>query len=162
MDRLLCPWDFPGKNTGVGCHFLLQGIFLTQGSNPGLPPCRQTLYHLSHQGSPNIKADRHACEAQWGLERAALISCMGRCLRWPVGSVCPPTSWSLSPSGLSLNDVLVSVSCHNKVPQTRWLKHTYFSQFQGWKSKIRFLVRAQFLACRWLPSHCVPTWGDWE
>ena len=31
--RLLCPWDFPGKNTGVGCHFLLQGIFLTQGSN---------------------------------------------------------------------------------------------------------------------------------
>ena len=31
--RLLCPWDFPGKNTGVGCHGLLQGIFLTQGSN---------------------------------------------------------------------------------------------------------------------------------
>ena len=31
--RLLCPWNFPGKNTGVGCHFLLQGIFLTQGSN---------------------------------------------------------------------------------------------------------------------------------
>ena len=35
-----------------GCHFLLQGIFLTQGSNPGLPHCRQMLYHLSHQGSP--------------------------------------------------------------------------------------------------------------
>ena len=34
--RLLCPWDFPGKNPGVGCHFLLQGIFLTQGSNPHL------------------------------------------------------------------------------------------------------------------------------
>ena len=49
--RLLCPWDFPGRNTGVGCHFLLQGIFLTQGLNPGLPHCRQTLYHLSHQGS---------------------------------------------------------------------------------------------------------------
>ena len=49
--RLLGPWDFPGKNTGVGCHFLLQGIFLTQGSNPGLPHCRQTLYHLSHRGS---------------------------------------------------------------------------------------------------------------
>ena len=40
------------KRTGVGCHFLLQGIFLTQGLNPGLPHCRQTLYHLSHQGSP--------------------------------------------------------------------------------------------------------------
>ena len=32
--RFLCPWDFPGKNTRTGCHFLLQGIFLTQGSNP--------------------------------------------------------------------------------------------------------------------------------
>ena len=33
---LLCPWDSPGKNTGAGCHALLQGIFLTQGSNPHL------------------------------------------------------------------------------------------------------------------------------
>ena len=41
--RLLCPWDFPGKNTGVGCHFLLQRIFPTQGSNLGLPRCRQML-----------------------------------------------------------------------------------------------------------------------
>ena len=48
--RLLHPWDSPGKNTGVGCHFLLQGIFLIQGSNPGLPHCRQTLNPLSHQG----------------------------------------------------------------------------------------------------------------
>ena len=50
--KLLCPWDFQGNNTGVGCHFLLQGIFPTQGSNPGLSHCRQTLYRLSHQGSP--------------------------------------------------------------------------------------------------------------
>ena len=50
--RLLCPWNFPGKDTRVGCHFLLQGMFLTQRLNPGLPHCRQTLYHLSHQGSP--------------------------------------------------------------------------------------------------------------
>ena len=40
---------FPAKNTGIGCHFLLQGIFLTQGSNLGLLHCRQTIYHLSHQ-----------------------------------------------------------------------------------------------------------------
>ena len=39
--RLLCPWYFPGNNTGVGCHFLLQGVFPTQGLNPGLPHCRQ-------------------------------------------------------------------------------------------------------------------------
>ena len=49
---LLCPWDSPGKNSGVGCHALLQEIFLTQESNPGLLRCRQILYHLSHQGSP--------------------------------------------------------------------------------------------------------------
>ena len=46
---------FLGKSTGVGCHFLLQGIFPTQGLNPGLPHCRQTLYRLSHQGSPEAR-----------------------------------------------------------------------------------------------------------
>ena len=46
--------DSPGKNTGVGSHSLLQGIFPTRGSNPGLLHCRQILYHLSHQGSPRI------------------------------------------------------------------------------------------------------------
>ena len=46
--RLLGPWNFPGKGTGVDCHFLLQGIFPTQGSNSGLLHCRQSLYHLSH------------------------------------------------------------------------------------------------------------------
>ena len=49
----LSPWNFPGKSTGVGCHFLLQGIFPTQGSNPGLLHCRQTLYRLSHEGDLN-------------------------------------------------------------------------------------------------------------
>ena len=53
--RLLCPCDFPGKDTGVGCHFLLQGIFPTQGSNPGLLYCRQILYQLSYKGSPLCK-----------------------------------------------------------------------------------------------------------
>ena len=41
----------PGKNTGVGCHSLLQGIFPPQESNPGLPHGRQTLYQLSYEGS---------------------------------------------------------------------------------------------------------------
>ena len=48
--RLLCPWDFPGKNTGVGCHFLLQGIFLTQGSNLHLWHWQVDYLLLSHQG----------------------------------------------------------------------------------------------------------------
>ena len=41
--RLLCPWNSPGRSTGVGSHFLLQGIFLTQGSNPRLLHCKQLL-----------------------------------------------------------------------------------------------------------------------
>ena len=49
---LLSPWDSPSKSTGVGCHSLLRGIFMTLRSNPGLLHCRQILYHLSHQGSP--------------------------------------------------------------------------------------------------------------
>ena len=43
--RFFCPWDSPSKNTRVGCHFLIQGIFLTHGSNPSLPYSRQILYH---------------------------------------------------------------------------------------------------------------------
>ena len=51
LTKCLCPWDSLSKNTGVGCHFLLQGIFPNQGSNPGLLHCRQTLYHQSCQGN---------------------------------------------------------------------------------------------------------------
>ena len=51
---LYSPWNSPGQNTAVGSLFLFQGIFPTQGSNPGLPHCRQILYQLSHKGSPRI------------------------------------------------------------------------------------------------------------
>ena len=51
---LLCPWNSPGQNTAVGSQSLLQEIFPTQGSNPGLPQCRRILYQLSHKGSPRI------------------------------------------------------------------------------------------------------------
>ena len=56
--RVLCPWDSPGKNSGVGCHVLLQGIFPIQGLNLGLPHWRQILYCLSYKGSPDwIRVD---------------------------------------------------------------------------------------------------------
>ena len=51
---LYSPWDSPGQNTGVGSRSLLQGIFPTQGSNPGLPHCRWIFYQLSHKGSLRI------------------------------------------------------------------------------------------------------------
>ena len=52
LARFLCPWDFPGKNSGVGCHFLLQGFFLTQGSNLRLLHWQADSLLLSHEGSP--------------------------------------------------------------------------------------------------------------
>ena len=52
--RLLCPWIFPGKNTRVGCHLLLHGVFPIHGLNPCFLLCRQILYHLSHQESPHM------------------------------------------------------------------------------------------------------------
>ena len=51
---LYSPWNSPGQNTGMGSLSLLQRIFPIQGSNPGLPHCRQILYQLSHKGSPRI------------------------------------------------------------------------------------------------------------
>ena len=86
--RLFHPWDFPGKSIGVGGHFLLQRIFPTQGSNTGLPHCRQTLYRLSHQGSLYI-TESLVNQLYFNKKK---ISClcsvisMGKC-KWP--------SWSL-------------------------------------------------------------------
>ena len=51
---LYSPWNSPSWNTGVDSLSLLQGIFSAQGSNPGLPHCRQILYQLSQKGSPRI------------------------------------------------------------------------------------------------------------
>ena len=51
---LYSPWNSPGQNTAVGSLSLLQGIFPTQGSNPGLPHCRLILYQLNHKGNPRI------------------------------------------------------------------------------------------------------------
>ena len=53
---LYSPWNYPGQNTGLGSLFLLQGIFPTQGWNPGLPHCWRILYQLSHKESPWILA----------------------------------------------------------------------------------------------------------
>ena len=87
--------DSPGKNTEVGCHATLQGIFPTQGLNPGLPHCRQILYHLSHQGSPKVplgcKIKRHLSFSEltqrhrvsqwhpWKTESHSVVASCWRC-----------------------------------------------------------------------------------
>ena len=71
--RLLCPWDFPGKNTGVGGHSLLQGIFPIRGLNPHLLHSRQILYRSEPPEKPNLinggpeGSEGTCCESQMGL-----------------------------------------------------------------------------------------------
>ena len=57
-------WNSPGKNIGMGSRFLLQEIFLTEGSNPGLLHCRQILYHQSHQGESNCQIPKTKRESR--------------------------------------------------------------------------------------------------
>ena len=71
LTKFLCTWAFPGKNTGVGCHFLVQGTFPTQESNLSLLHCRQTLYLRSHQGSP--------CHVKPTLNKHAYVSPVHLC-----------------------------------------------------------------------------------
>ena len=70
--RLLCPWDFPGRNTGVGCCALLQGIFPTQRLNPGPLRFRQILYRLSQLKDVWVITLKSPCYA-WLLSRVQLF-----------------------------------------------------------------------------------------
>ena len=70
--RLLCPLDFPGKNTGLDCHFLLQGLFLTQGSNPLLLNWQADIYH---------RASREACLLVCWLAIVSLFDMIARKFR---------------------------------------------------------------------------------
>ena len=86
----------PGKNTGVSCHTLLQGIFPTQGSNPGLPHCRQILYQLSHQRSPRIPewvAYPFSSGSSWPRNRTRVSCTAGRFfISWATGK--PKEGWA--------------------------------------------------------------------
>ena len=86
---LYSPWNSPGRNTRVGSLSLLQGIFPTQGSHPGLPHCRQILYHLSHNASP-------------------------RTLEWVAYPFSSRSSWPRNQTGVSCNAsrLLLLSTCH--------------------------------------------------
>ena len=90
----LHPWDFPGKSAGVDCHCLLQGIFPTQESTPGLLHCRQMLYCLSHQGSPCCTSlfslrcyDIFLTVSSWELNRAWPLRTLVLRMTWLTASV---------------------------------------------------------------------------
>ena len=77
-------WNSPGKCTGMGCHALLQGIFPTQGSNPGLSNCGQILYHLSYSKSPP--------EERWSRPVDLASATRGGCVKTVSSSFHPRNS----------------------------------------------------------------------
>ena len=79
--ELYSSWNSPSQNTEVGSHSLLQGIFPTQGSNPGLPHCMQILYQLSYQGSPILEWVAYPFSSRSSPPRnGTRVSCIaGRC-----------------------------------------------------------------------------------
>ena len=128
--RLLCPWDFPGKNNGVGCHFLLQEIF--QPSNQTVSPALQTSsLLLSHWGSHIY--------AQWDIAAAAksLQSCP---------TLCDPIDGS--PPGSAIPGILQA-----RTPE--WVAIS-FSNAWKWKVKVKSLSRVWLLATPWIAAYQAP------
>ena len=110
---LYCPWNSPGQNTRVGSLSLLQGVFPTQGSNPGLPHCRSILSQLSHKGSPHglrvkFKFTNRTPKPPWA--GPARVSSVFPCLCSPCKSesevtqscltLCDPMDYSLPGSSV--------------------------------------------------------------
>ena len=95
---LYSPWNSSGQTTGVVSRSLLQGIFPTQGSNPGLPHCRQILYQLSHQGGPGILewVAYHFYSGSFWPRNWTGVSCIagGFCTNWSIYQESPGKAWS--------------------------------------------------------------------
>ena len=114
--RLLCPWDFPGKNTGVGCHFLLWEVFPTQGSNPSLlhlytdslPLSQQRLPRLFiSQAAPGLSRSPRLCSCACGVEFPDQRLNPGL-LRWECGVLATEPLWK-SYENVSLSAVSYSL-----------------------------------------------------
>ena len=113
--RLLCPWDFPGKNTAVGCHFLLQGIFLTQGSKLCFLHCRWVIYQSATREA-RVQDPTPPNTVLWHTEYFKLRS-LGN---WSRKVILMPSSWPQP-------DIPETVSPHVRcvLPTTREKKHPY-------------------------------------
>ena len=140
--RSYSPWNSPGQNTGVGSLSLLQGIFPTQGSNPGLPHCRQILYQLSHQGSlRTLKWVAYPfCRGSSQPRNWTRVSCIagGFFTSWATGEA-PNTIWRpvhIQRGGPVWGDFVIilkfySKKCFNSTPSFTIQTPSTFSPFQN-------------------------------
>ena len=134
--RLLHPRDSSGKNTAVGFHALLQGIFLTQGSNPHLLPGRQILNHLSHQGHPlssvQLLSRVRLFATPWITARQASLSITNSqslLKLTSIESVIPSNHLILCRPLLLLPSIFPSIRVfsNESVLQIKWPKYWHFS-----------------------------------
>ena len=96
LHGLYSPWNSPGQNTGVGSLSLLQGIFPTQGSYPGLPHCRWILYQLSHKGSLRILewgAYPFSSGSSWPWNRTRVSCIAGGFFNWTIREASCKYGW---------------------------------------------------------------------
>ena len=130
---LYSPCNSPGQNTGVGNFSLFQGIFPSQGSNPGLPDCKQILYQLSHKGNPRILA----------AAAKSRQSCLTLCN--PIDS---------SPPGSPIPGIL-------QARTLEWVAIS-FSNAWKWKLKVKSLSCVRLLATPWTAAYQAPPSMDWH
>ena len=137
---LLCLWDFSGKNTGEGCHSLLQGIFLTQGSNPGLRHCRRVLYRLSHHGrqrthtaaaAKSLQSCPTPCDPVDGSPPGSPVPgiLQARTLEWAVISFSNAWKWKVKVKSLSRVRLLETprTAAHQAPPSMGFSRQEYWS-----------------------------------
>ena len=130
--RFLCLWNSPGKNTGVGCHSLLQGIFLTQGSNLCLLHCRWILYCLSHQRSPKTG------ESWWLLTQALVLK------MHTSGQTINFDNWMQKETFQRYKAHLSSLQlCPHRISRRLWNLKNHVRQNKSWtnKASLKFWLR---------------------
>ena len=147
---LYSPWNSPGQSTRVGSLSLLQGIFPTHGSNPGLLHCRWILYQLSHKGSPIIFQLKiifffTSKNFYWSIVAAVAAAAAAKSIQSCL-TLCDPIDGS--PPGSPVPGI----------PQARTLEWVAisFSNAWKWKVKVKLLSRAQLLATPWIAAHQAP------
>ena len=137
--RLLRPWDFLVKSTGVGCHFFLQGIFKTQGLNPGLPHCR----HALPSKPPGKSLNMYKVILYIYIEHAAAAAAksLPSCL-----TPCDPTDGS--PPGSAVPRIL-------QARTEEWVAIS-FSDAWKWKVKVKSLSHVWLFATPWTAAYQAP------
>ena len=144
--RLLCPWDYPGKNTEVGCHFLLQGISLIQGSNPQSPALKMCSLPVSHQGRPYtlVSCPLSFTSLSLNISVKCLILSQHLLLSLPPA---PSYSWfNQLIQWISADPRAGQNRCHPQ-PQTTGLEWEVASHHYKW---IAFYLQPIFVGKKWL------------